>query len=89
MDVNLPSFEVLQEAGAGSERVLDNVERYALYVARVLQEGNMPDLTINQTGDNIGVYPVCTHVHVCVYECVCVHVLCCFALLFVSALSRV
>ena len=68
MDVNLQSFEVLQKAGAGSERVLDNVERYALYVARVLQEGNTPDLTINQTGDNIGVYPVYVHMYIFLNE---------------------
>ena len=39
---------------AGSVGVLDNVERYALYLARVMQRrGSGPS---NMTGSNIGVY---------------------------------
>ena len=54
IDGNMESFEELRDE-AGSQRVLDNVERYALYVARVLQEEG-ENVIINQTGDNIGMY---------------------------------
>ena len=54
--VNVESFDLLQDGG--SQRVLDNVERYGLYVARVLQQGSK-----NRTGTNIGV---------CVCICVCI-----------------
>ena len=63
-DVNIQSFDQLEEV-AGSQRVLDNVERYALYVANVLQAGGEPLTTANCIGDNIGVY---------INVCVCVHV---------------
>ena len=59
-DVNRQSFVMLEETG-GSERVLLNVERYALYVADVLQAGG-ETLSRNRTGDNIGV---------CVCACMC------------------
>ena len=54
VDGNMESFEELRDE-AGSQRVLDNVERYALYVARVLQEEG-ENVIINQTGENIGMY---------------------------------
>ena len=60
--VNVESFDLLQDGG--SQRVLDNVERYGLYVARVLQQGSK-----NRTGTNIGVC-VCAYAHE--YN-VCVH----------------
>ena len=63
--VNVESFDLLQDGG--SQRVLDNVERYGLYVARVLQQGSK-----NRTGTNIGVC-VCVCVHMRVHTCVCAH----------------
>ena len=60
-DVNSPSFEKLEKTG-GSERMLQNVERYALYVADVLQTGG-GNFSRNQIGENIGV---------CVCMCLCV-----------------
>ena len=52
---NMQSFEVLEELGAG-QRVLNNTERFALYVAQVLQSQGMVDTIINRTGENIGQY---------------------------------
>ena len=52
MDGNAESFEILEQVGA-AQRVLDNVERYALYVAQVLQEEG-GDFVTNTTGENIG-----------------------------------
>ena len=54
LDGNEQSFQILEEAGAG-QRVLNNVERYALYVARALQEQGGND-TSGRTGENIGEY---------------------------------
>lgn len=50
---NRESFSILQEDGVGSEGVLDNVQRYGLYVARVLgmQDGPMQRTSF---GENIG-----------------------------------
>ena len=51
-DNNRGSYATLQESGGvGSEGVLDNVERYALYLAQVMGSGQS-----NMTGINIGVY---------------------------------
>ena len=69
-DVNIQSFDQLEEV-AGSQRVLDNVERYALYVANVLQVGGEPLTTANSTGDNIG---KCECVCMCVHVCMCVYI---------------
>ena len=55
-DVNIVSFRILQESGGGSENVLDNVERYGLYVARqVPVEPKVMDIYArNLTGENLG-----------------------------------
>ena len=52
IDENLDSFNLLEDVG-GSQRLLDNVERYALYVAQVLQDEGM-EFTADRTGENIG-----------------------------------
>ena len=49
---NMESFEILEDVGAG-QRVLNNTERYALYVAQVLQDQGM-NTVINRAGENIG-----------------------------------
>ena len=51
---NMESFEILEDVGAG-QRVLNNTERYALYVAQVLQDQGMNTI-INRAGENIGQY---------------------------------
>ena len=52
LDDNMESFEILEDMGAG-QRLLDNVERYALYVAQVLQNDG-GNFVANRTGENIG-----------------------------------
>ena len=54
---NMESFEILEDVGAG-QRVLNNTERYALYVAQVLQYQGMNNV-INKAGENIGQYSLC------------------------------
>ena len=54
VDDNTESFEILEDVGAG-QRVLNNTERYALYVAQVLENQGM-DTVINITGENICQY---------------------------------
>ena len=69
MEGNLESFNILENVG-GSQRVLNNVERYALYVSQALQnEGG--DIVKNQAGENIGVC-VCQCERMCLCLCVCV-----------------
>ena len=54
-DNNRGSYATLQESGGvGSEGVLDNVERYALYLAQVMERQGSGQS--NMTGINIGVY---------------------------------
>ena len=53
VDVNKESFRLLQDNNGGSEQVLDNAERYALYVAHSTAGG------VNKTnllGENISEY---------------------------------
>ena len=54
VDVNKESFKLLHDNNGGSEQVLDNVERYALYVAHSTAGG--VEYTVNKTnllGENI------------------------------------
>ena len=73
IDDNLESFDILEEVGGS---LLENVERYALYVAQVLQDEGM-DFVANRTGDNIGMSYTLSRYTVrlsmtCVCVCVCV-----------------
>lgn len=72
-DKNRISFAILQESGrVGSEGVLNNMERYALYVAEAMRCQVSGHYSI--TGNNIGVCnayihlflcTTCTYTHVC------------------------
>ena len=56
-DNNRGSYATLQESGrAGSEGVLNNVERYALYLAQAMERRGSGQS--NMTGINIGEYTV-------------------------------
>ena len=57
VDVNKKSFRLLQVNNGGSEQILDNVERYALYVAQ--STAGEVESTVNRTnllGKNISEY---------------------------------
>ena len=52
---NRESFLILQERGVGSEGVLNQVERYGLYVAQVLEiDGGLEQSRVG-IGNNIGI----------------------------------
>ena len=54
VDVNKESFRLLQDSDGGSEDVLDNVERYALYVAHSIPSGKESIMNkTNLLGENI------------------------------------
>ena len=57
VDINKESFRILQQSGAGgSVNVLDNVERYGIFVARSVpvEVELIDDMTRSFTGENLG-----------------------------------